>query len=281
MATPSRKRTEAEPHTTPTPRTSKGPLDTAESTHPRRIGVLTPFRQLQVEPLTMGFDELRDALRARPDLEAGTPLPMKEIDVAERQLGSLPEDYRAFLQEFGWVSLGPHEVFGLAVDVPPYLDVVRVNESEWTEGQLPRNLLAVMNDGAGNLSCIDLTAVSRGDVSTVVLWDHEVSPIDGPIPLTSTFSELLGKGASQRVGAAERSRSSAEHTRRGYPTKARTDLIALDSNEPPPAPWEEELRAGPVTLTQRFKGRSSGGTRSWLWPRRKTCPSSAWPTRSS
>jgi SMI1-KNR4 cell-wall len=129
------------------------------------------------------YEELRDALRARPDLEAGTPLPPEEIDAAIRRLGNLPDDYRAFLEDFGWVSFGPHEVFGLGADIPPYLDVVRVNESEWTEGQLPRHLVAVMNDGGGNLSCIDQTAV--------VLWDHEVSPTKGPLPLASSFSDLL------------------------------------------------------------------------------------------
>jgi SMI1-KNR4 cell-wall len=133
----------------------------------------------------MSYDELRDALRARPDLDAGTPLPSQEINTAAGRLGNLPHDYRAFLADFGWVSLGPHEVFGLGVDIPPYLDVVRVNESEWTEGGLPRHLVAVMNDGAGNLSCIDQTAV--------VLWDHEVSPTEGPIPLAPTFTDLLSR----------------------------------------------------------------------------------------
>ena len=141
----------------------------------------------------MEYEELRDALRARPDLEAGTPPQLEEVDRAARRLGDLPKDYRAFLEDFGWVSLGPHEVFGLGVDIPPYLDVVRVNESERTEGQLPRHLVAVMNDGAGNLSCIDLTATSEGDAQAVVLWDHETSPSEGPIPLATTFSELLGR----------------------------------------------------------------------------------------
>jgi SMI1-KNR4 cell-wall len=141
----------------------------------------------------MEYEELRDALRARPDLEAGAPLRPEAIDLAERRLGGLPRDYRAFLEDFGWVSLGPHEVFGLGVDIPPYLDVARVNDGEWTEGQLPRHLLAVMNDGAGNLSCIDLAATAEGDAQTVVLWDHEVSPSEGPIPLATTFSDLLGR----------------------------------------------------------------------------------------
>src|SRR5213596_1326516 len=44
----------------------------------------------------------------------------------------------------------------------------------------------------------------------------------------------------------------------------------LDSNEKP-GPREEELRARPVTLTQRFNAHSSAGTCSWLWRRRKTC----------
>ncbi|SRR6266508_4452509 len=139
----------------------------------------------------MQYQELRDALRARPGLEAGTPPPPEEIEAAEPRLGCLPDDYRAFLADFGWVSLGPHEVFGLGVGIPPYLDVVRVNESERAEGHLPASLVAVMNDGGGNLSCIDCLAVSSGDAITVVMWDHEASPTNGPIPLAASFSELL------------------------------------------------------------------------------------------
>ena len=103
------------------------------------------------------------------------------------------ELYRAFLLDFGWVSLGPHEVLGLGVGIPPYLDVVLVNESEWDDGQLPRHLVAVMNDGAGNLSCINCAAVSNGHPIAIVLWDHETGPTEGPIPLAKTFSELMGE----------------------------------------------------------------------------------------
>jgi hypothetical protein len=71
--------------------------------------------------------------------------------------------------------------------------VVRVDESEWTEGRLPRHLLAVMNDGAGNLSCIDPAVTSTGDAQMAVLRDHEVSPSEAPILLASTFTDLLGK----------------------------------------------------------------------------------------
>jgi hypothetical protein len=96
----------------------------------------------------MRYEELRDGLRARP--EAGTPLPPQEIDLAERRLGSLPEDYRAFLDDFGW-GVGPHEVFGLGVDIPPYLDVVRANESEveaQIEAQVQRAVSGAKSTGS-------------------------------------------------------------------------------------------------------------------------------------
>jgi hypothetical protein len=140
----------------------------------------------------MDYDDIKACLLAREDLEAGNPLTSGEIEGVARRLGGLPFDYRGFLRDFGWAAFGPYEIFGAGSDVPPYLDVVHMNESEWTEAGLPGHLVAVMNDGGGNLSCIDL----RGDATTgrceIVLWDHEMGPKVGPTPQAPTFVAFLG-----------------------------------------------------------------------------------------
>jgi hypothetical protein len=137
----------------------------------------------------MRYEELRRALRSRNDLEPGTPASPAEIDAVVAQLGDLPPDYRAFLGEFGWVSFGAYEIFGTGTGVPPYLDVVHMTESERDEGGLGSGLVAIMNDGGGNLACIDCR--SAASEFRIVLWLHETSHRDGPSAQAATFSEFL------------------------------------------------------------------------------------------
>jgi hypothetical protein len=137
----------------------------------------------------MEYHELSEALRSRGDLEAGTPASPAEIDAVVRRIGELPADYRAFLAEFGWVSFGAYEIFGAGAGVPRYLDVVHMTESEWDEGGLLRGLVAIMNDGGGNLTCIERQAGSAE--FKIVLWDHEAAPHGGPSPQAPTFSAFV------------------------------------------------------------------------------------------
>jgi SMI1-KNR4 cell-wall len=129
------------------------------------------------------YEELRDELLGRGVVgRAGTK---EAIDRAERALGPLPPDYRAFLAEFGWIGVGPLEVTGLGAGIPAYLDVVEVTQSERAEGGLPARLVVLANDGYGNLVCIDTAS------EAIALWDHETSGDEGAVPLAETFSAWL------------------------------------------------------------------------------------------
>jgi hypothetical protein len=143
----------------------------------------------------MEYEALSRALRSRNDLEAGSPASLADIEAVVGRLGELPADYRAFLGEFGWASVGPHEIFGTGPGVPPYLDVAHMTESERDEGGLEPGLVAIMNDGGGNLTCIDGRACSSG--FGIVLWDHETAHRDGPRPQAETFSAFLAEIVSE------------------------------------------------------------------------------------
>jgi hypothetical protein len=135
------------------------------------------------------YDALKTMLRSRADVEVGNPPSLDEIDAVVRDLGELPDDYRAFLAEFGWVSFGPYEIFGAGPGVPKYLDVVHMAISEWTDAGLPRDLIPIMNDGGGNLSCIERSTDSAR--SEVVLWDHDTGSRVVPTPRALTFAAFL------------------------------------------------------------------------------------------
>ena len=104
------------------------------------------------------------------------------IAEAEDELGKLPDDYRSFLLDFGTVSHAGDEVCGLGESLPKYLNVVHMTHSEQAAG-LPPGFIAVMNDGGGNI-----TALAEG---SVVVWDHQVSPSEGPFRVSGSFSEWL------------------------------------------------------------------------------------------
>jgi hypothetical protein len=120
----------------------------------------------------MNFDELKQVMSASGSLEVGSGASEAEIQTAEASLGvRVKGDYRKFLLEFGWGGVGYLELYGLGQDVPKHLDLVEITKSERTEmsPRLRLDLLPIMNDGAGNLVCLETTS----DGPQVVLWDHE------------------------------------------------------------------------------------------------------------
>jgi len=115
--------------------------------------------------------------------------------------GSLPESYRRFLRDFGWVSIDGDEIFGLGADVPSHLDLVRITQSERTQFRpyLPPHLAPLLNDGAGNHYCLD-TRRSSGKGRPVVFWnhEHELAEQQDPADETDDFVTWLSERAESQ-----------------------------------------------------------------------------------
>ncbi|KON78494.1 SMI1/KNR4 family protein [Leptospira kirschneri] len=119
------------------------------------------------------FDQLSHLLTSFEVKTFGKGATDETIKFAEEKLEIIIRgDYRNFLQTFGWGGVQHLELYGLGSDVPPYLDLISVTESERVEmnPKLPKYLIPVMNDGSGNLYCIDTRFVEP----FLVFWDHEI-----------------------------------------------------------------------------------------------------------
>lgn len=135
----------------------------------------------------MTFDELARNLERSSSKIFGRGASEHEIHVASTRLGvNLSGGYRLFLQRFGWGGVGSFEFFGLGLDVPPYLDLVAIAESERTEMRpaLPAYLIPLMNDGGGNLYCLDSRDVGE---PAVVFWDHTAGEEQAPQRVAPDF----------------------------------------------------------------------------------------------
>jgi cell wall assembly regulator SMI1 len=138
----------------------------------------------------MIIDELRMVFDESPSRSVGRGATDLEVAAAERQLGiKLNGDFREFLKVYGWGGVLSVELYGLGSDVPSHLDLVRVAESERGEmsPRLPGHLVPIMNDGGGNIYCLD----TRVDEPSVVLWDHEAGEDQEPSVEGFRFGEWL------------------------------------------------------------------------------------------
>lgn len=142
------------------------------------------------------FEELRKRLGSHPKKAFGKGATEEEVVAAERALGlSLGGTYRDFLRQFGWGGVAHLEIYGLGRDVPRHLDLVRVTQSERTEmrPRLPGHLLPVMNDGGGNLYCID----TKVEGLPLVFWDHTLREDQDPEQCATGFAEWLDEQLDQ------------------------------------------------------------------------------------
>ncbi|WP_224241938.1 SMI1/KNR4 family protein [Hyalangium gracile] len=145
----------------------------------------------------MTFDELARKLESSASRTFGHGVSEDDIRAASARLGvSLTGGYLRFLRRFGWGGVGSFELFGLGADVPPYLHLVTVTESERTEvrPRLPSHLIPLMNDGGGNLYCLDVRSAGE---PAVVFWDHEASEEQSPEPVASDFISWLANRLEQ------------------------------------------------------------------------------------
>jgi hypothetical protein len=139
----------------------------------------------------MEFAVLEARILSLPQREQGAGATIEEISAVEQRLGlQIAGGYRRFLERFGWLSVGPIEIYGVGASVPKHVSLVDIALSERTEmrPQLQPHLVPVMNDGGGNLYCIDTTS---GAEPVVVFWDHNLDSGQVTEQYSASFEEWL------------------------------------------------------------------------------------------
>lgn len=138
------------------------------------------------------FDRVRKLI-SRHGILPNQGVSEPEIATAEGFLGRFPEDYRYFLKEYGWLSVGHVEVYGLGSRIPDYLEVVRMTllERSGSGSPIPETYVCIMNDGAGNLLCFDTAGPNCIKASPVVFWDHEKGSSQDVEVVAPSFQDWL------------------------------------------------------------------------------------------
>lgn len=136
--------------------------------------------------MTMTIDQLLDK-----DLGIGAS--EESIRDAAQELGvTLPNDYEAYLRTYGWARLLYDELYGIGDSVPAHLNLTTNTVRERTDFRpyLPKQLIPVMPDGAGNHYCLDLSKLEFG-ICPVVFWDHDEGEQQTPQIVGRSFSDWI------------------------------------------------------------------------------------------
>jgi len=120
------------------------------------------------------YEEMRAALLARTGAEFGRGASQQTIADAEREVGAMPDDYKRYLRDFGWVAFDSFEFWGLGDDLPHRsLDTVAMTLQERRLGGLPDDMVGFYNDGAGNIECFDTRVSATDQPYGVFCFFHE------------------------------------------------------------------------------------------------------------
>ncbi len=127
-----------------------------------------------------------------------------ELRELEKHLGiGLPEDYRQFLGEFGFVDW-PEIVYGVDRSLRPGDTLLKTIERERNLllPALPPHLIPFSPNGLGSHYCLDLES-KRHNSSRVVYWRHEV--LEGQVPehAFDSFSAWLAETTLEALHHSE------------------------------------------------------------------------------
>jgi cell wall assembly regulator SMI1 len=137
------------------------------------------------------MDALEKMLLARTDVVLGNGSDDRDISAAERALGvTFPIALREYLHRFGSLELGHFELFGLGPGLPNYLQLVPMTLSERNVPgcSLPHHLVPLLNDGGGNLFCVNTNPLHAG---RVVFWDHSMGSQQVPDDVSASLADWL------------------------------------------------------------------------------------------
>lgn len=132
---------------------------------------------------------------AQTDVDHGDPVSDDIVAAAETRVGPFPVDYRAFLQAFGWIEIGPWPFFGIGPHVPWHSELVRVTEEAraFAPSPLPPFFLPIQDNGGGDLLCFDTRLVAATGTSPVFYWDHAMCPPSTDHEWTADFLTFLSE----------------------------------------------------------------------------------------
>ena len=128
----------------------------------------------------MSISKMHEIIRSLGSGNYGRGAGPQEILDAERKMGVVfPRSYKDFLSAFGWARVSFDMLYGLGADVPAPYDLVKNVFCERCDAHphIPHHLVPIMNDGAGNHYCLDISRFHDAECP-VVFWDHEHD--DGP-----------------------------------------------------------------------------------------------------
>src|SRR6056297_888882 len=114
------------------------------------------------------------------EAERGVPASERDIEKFARSLGiRVPGIYVEFLRECGWVACGSEEILGYSASVPVGLSALE--KTLWYRSEpwhkLPRDYIAVHDNGAGDIACLDLLT-SDGRECAVSVYLHETGSME-------------------------------------------------------------------------------------------------------
>lgn len=143
--------------------------------------------------MAKNIDELLLHIRGMRGATYGVGASREEIHRAEEILGGIfPRSFKRYLETLGWLTIGPHEVFGLGRDTPRHLCLVDITLSERLEfvPPIPKALVPFYNDGSGNHYCFNPSISGEND-SCIVFWDHELPADQVPSEVAESFTAWL------------------------------------------------------------------------------------------
>jgi cell wall assembly regulator SMI1 len=141
------------------------------------------------------------AIDALQDKEVGSGATAEDVQFVEQTLGvQFPKDYDAFLQKYGWARLMYDEFYGIGDSVPAHLNLITNTVRERTDFRpyLPKYLIPVLADGAGNHYCLDLSKAESG-ISPVVFWDHDEGETQTPNVVGLSFSDWIVEHVNEQA----------------------------------------------------------------------------------
>jgi hypothetical protein len=144
----------------------------------------------------MDYPTLETQILSHDDRLQGVGARPEDVAAAEAMLGvRILGGFRQFLQRLGWLVVGPIEIYGLGRDVPKHLNLIEITKSERTEmhPRLRPELIPVMNDGGGNLYCLDTAGCRAPENPPIVFWDHDSTPEQTPELIAGSFEEWLSE----------------------------------------------------------------------------------------